>query len=90
MMEGLMQFGHEKMLWGLLILPVIIALYLLALRRRRRDLDAYGDRELTGYLMPEASVSAYRWKIVLTVIGFALVVVMRKSPASPSTSVTFS
>lgn len=80
MMEGLMQFGHEKMLWGLLILPVIIALYLLALRRRRRDLDAYGDRELTGYLMPEASVSAYRWKIVLTVIGFALVIIGAAGP----------
>jgi len=80
MMEGLMQFGQEAMLWGLLILPVVIALYLLALRRRRKNLEIFGDRELTGYLMPEASISAYRWKIVLTVLGFALVIIGAAGP----------
>ena len=75
-----MQFGQEAMLWGLLILPVIITLYLLALRRRRKDLEIYGDRDLTGYLMPEASISAYRWKIVLTVLGFALVIIGAAGP----------
>ncbi len=80
MMEGLMQFGQEAMLWGLMILPVAIALYLLALRRRRKNLEIFGDRELTGYLMPEASISAYRWKIVLTVLGFALVIIGAAGP----------
>ena len=80
MMEGLMQFGQEAMLWGLLILPVVIALYLLTLRRRRKNLEIFGDRELTGYLMPEASISAYRWKIVLTVLGFALVIIGAAGP----------
>lgn len=75
-----MQFGQEAMLWGLLILPVVIALYLLALRRRRKNLEIFGDRELTGYLMPEASISAYRWKIVLTVLGFALVIIGAAGP----------
>ena len=75
-----MQFGQEEMLWGLLILPVIIALYLLALRRRRKDLEIFGDRELTGYLMPEASISAYRWKMVLTVLGFTLVIIGAAGP----------
>ncbi|MEX0980621.1 MAG: VWA domain-containing protein [Bacteroidales bacterium] len=79
-MEGLMQFGQEEMLWGLLILPVIIAFYLLTLRRRRKDLEIFGDRELTGYLMPEASISAYRWKIILTVLGFGLVIIGAAGP----------
>jgi Ca-activated chloride channel homolog len=80
MMEGLMQFGHEYMLWGLLILPLIVALYLLTLRRRRKDLELFGDRELTSYLMPEASVSAYRWKVFLVVAGLALMIIGAAGP----------
>ncbi len=80
MMEGLMQFGHEYMLWGLLFLPLVIFLYLLALQRRRKDLDFFGDKELTGYLMPEASISAYRWKIFLVITGLALLITGAAGP----------
>jgi Ca-activated chloride channel homolog len=79
-MEGLMQFEREYMLWGLLIVPVIATLYLVSLRRRRRDLETYGDRELVDYMMPEASLSAYRWKIVLTLGGLALLIVGAAGP----------
>ncbi|MFC2080511.1 VWA domain-containing protein, partial [Bacteroidota bacterium] len=80
MMEGLMQFGQEYILWVLLIVPIIIVLYFLALRRRKRDLSVYGEIELTSALMPEASISAYRWKIVLTVIGFILLIIGASGP----------
>ncbi|MDA3821814.1 MAG: VWA domain-containing protein [Bacteroidales bacterium] len=79
-MEGLMQFGQEYMLWVLLAIPAIIVLYILALRRRKRDLAVYGEEELTAVLMPEASVSAYRWKIVLTVLGFSLLIIGAAGP----------
>ncbi len=75
-----MQFGQEYMLWVLLAIPAIIVLYILALRRRKRDLAVYGEEELTAVLMPEASVSAYRWKIVLTVLGFSLLIIGAAGP----------
>ncbi len=40
----------------------------------------YGDRDLLEYLMPEASVSAYRWKIVFTLIGLTLIIVGASGP----------
>jgi Ca-activated chloride channel family protein len=79
-MEGLMQFGQEYMLWVLIALPVVVALYLLALRRRRKDLALYGEEELTSVLMPEASVSAYRWKIILLILGFSLLIIGAAGP----------
>lgn len=79
-MEGLMQFGQEYMLWVLLLIPVIILLYLLAMRKRRNNLALFGDPDLTALLMPEASISAYRWKIVLTVTGFTLLIIGAAGP----------
>jgi Ca-activated chloride channel family protein len=78
--DGLMQFGQEYMLWVLILIPVIIVFYLLSIRSRRRNLESYGENDLTEYLMPEASVSAYRWKIVLTVIGLTLIIIGAAGP----------
>lgn len=79
-MEGLMQFGQEYMLWGLLILPLVFVLYLLAVRNRKRSLEEYGDPELVEHLMPDASLSAHRWKIVLVIAGLALLVMGAAGP----------
>jgi len=80
MKEGLMQFGHEYMLWGLLIIPLVVVLYLISLRKRKKALEAYGDTELTSYLMPEASISAHRWKAGLLVTGLALLIIGTAGP----------
>jgi len=80
MREGLMQFGHELMLWGLLFIPLVIILFMLSLRRRKKALEAFGDKELTSYLMPEASVSAHRWKAVLMVTGLSLLIIGTAGP----------
>ena len=75
-----MQFGHEYMLWGLLIIPLVVVLYLISLRKRKKALEAYGDTELTSYLMPEASISAHRWKAGLLVTGLALLIIGTAGP----------
>jgi Ca-activated chloride channel family protein len=79
-MEKLMQFGHEYMLWGLLAIPLIVALYLVAMRRRRKMLERFADIQLSEYLMPDASVSAYRWKVWLLVLGWTFVIVGAAGP----------
>jgi len=79
-MEGFMQFGKQYMLWGLLAIPVIIAVYLLAIRRRRKALADFGDPDLTAYLMPDASISAYRWKIIFVVTGLGLLIFAAAGP----------
>ncbi|MEX2371750.1 MAG: VWA domain-containing protein [Bacteroidales bacterium] len=79
-MEGLMQFGQDYMLWGLLIIPLLIGFYLFSVRKRKKNLEEYGEPELINYLMPDASISAYRWKIVLVVIGFAFLVIGAAGP----------
>lgn len=75
-----MQFGHEYMLWALLLVPLILLLYFTALGKRRKALKEYGDSDLTTYLMPDASISAYRWKIAFTLIGLSLIIIGAAGP----------
>ncbi|MCF8226203.1 MAG: VWA domain-containing protein [Bacteroidales bacterium] len=70
-----MEFSREYMLWILLAIPVISLLFFFTLRRRRRMLAEYGDDALTEYLMPDASISAYRWKFILVLIALTLLII---------------
>ncbi len=75
-----MQFGQEFMLWGLILIPILYALYIFSIRRRKRALETYGDANLLPYLMPEASLSAHRWKAVLVFVGLALLIIGSAGP----------
>lgn len=79
-MEGIIQFQRDYMLWGLLVVPLVYGFYLFSVKRRRRRLAEYGDPELTSYLMPEASVSAYRWKLALILAGLTLMIIGSAGP----------
>lgn len=79
-MEQIIQFGQEYMLWVLISLPLFVALYFFAIVKRRKQLEQFGDTELVRYLMPDASISAYRWKIILLVLGWGLVIIGAAGP----------
>jgi len=68
------------MLWVLLSIPLFLGLYFYAVSRRKKQLNQYGDADLVEYLMPEASISAYRWKITLLLIGWSLVLIGAAGP----------
>src|SRR5213596_3800893 len=50
-----MRFAAPEYLWGLLGLPVLIGLFVLSFRRRRRALEAFGDLRLLKRLSASAS-----------------------------------
>ena len=53
-------FEDPAYLWLLLLIPVLIAIYLLTLWRQKRRLRLFGDPELVRQLMPDVS----RWRPV--------------------------
>ncbi len=52
------RFAHPDFLWGLLLIPALTVLFVIARILRRRALKKFGDPEIISYLMP--SVSAWR------------------------------
>ncbi|MDD6888934.1 MAG: VWA domain-containing protein [Bacteroidales bacterium] len=75
-----MDFAHPKILYLLAVLPLILALYLLARYSRKRKLARYGRPELLEGLMPEASKYKPAIKIVLMLLAVASLIIALARP----------
>lgn len=62
---------HPEYLWLLLAVPVIIIVYALCRRGRRKRIRAFGDAGMVGGLMPSYSSAKGWWRIVLFSLAFA-------------------
>ena len=67
------RFGTPEYLWLLLLVPVLIAVYWLYARARKRRLERFGNPETVRQLMPEASPRRVRNKFILVLIAIALI-----------------
>ena len=66
------RFGAEPALLTLALVPLLVALYWYASRRRRALLDRFGEHHLVRRLRPAVSVTARRWKAALVLAAVAL------------------
>lgn len=68
------RFATPEYFYLLLALPLLVALYLYGVRRRRRALDRFGLRSTLRELMPEASPRRVRNKFILFAVAWGLIV----------------
>ena len=74
------RFGSVEWLFGLLLVPVVITLLMMAARSRRRALDAFGDSDLVRRLTGSVNLTARRVKSSLVVTAVALAAVALARP----------
>lgn len=74
------QFAHIDFLYALLLLPLVGALFLLALQRKKKALKAFGDHRLVAGLMPEASKIRPWIKLVITETALMLIIIAMAGP----------
>lgn len=75
-----MDFAHPKILYLLLVLPVVFAIYMLARYSRRRKLARYGKPEMLDNLMPDASKYKPAIKITLMMLAIASLIIALARP----------
>ena len=68
------QFSNPKLLYFLAVIPVVIILYWLSARRKRKLLNEFGDQSLIQELMPDHSKSRPIIRLVLLLIAVAFFV----------------
>ena len=66
-----MQWEHVTYLYGLLVIPVLFMLFLLALRIRSRQMRRWGDQLLVQRMMEHFSLSRRWWKTILSLLALA-------------------
>ena len=74
------RFANPNALYLYILLVVIVGIYLVASRRRKRELDRYGSSELLAALMPEVSPLRPALKFWLTFVALCLMVLVLARP----------
>ena len=74
------RFATPNALYLYILLVVIVGIYLVASRRRKRELDRYGSSELLAALMPEVSPIRPALKFWLTFVALCLMVLVLARP----------
>lgn len=69
------RFAHIELLWLLLAVPALIGLHIWMTRRKRRQLEAFGDPELVQELMPNASRVRPHVKFSMQLLALVLLIV---------------
>lgn len=76
----MIRFGNEHMLYGFILVPVLVLLYLAAHYRRRRRLNLLVESSLHHRLWPMASSGRRVWKFILTFTAFCFIVIAMADP----------
>ena len=74
------RFANIEMLWLLVAIPVCIAAYIVYTRRKRRQLEEFGDAELVAQLMPNASRIRPTVKFSILMVALALLIIAAARP----------
>ena len=69
------RFAHIEFLWLLLAIPVLVALHIWITRRKRQQLQLFGDPELMVELMPNASRIRPHVKFALMLTALSLLII---------------
>ena len=72
-----MIFEHPKILYCLIILPLLLVVWILQRKKRKRQLEQFADRNMFGRLLPDASKyrPALKISLMLLALGFLIVAI---------------
>ncbi len=69
------RFDHPEYLYLLILLPILIVLFWISLRHKKRALQKFGDLAVIRQLMPYASAArpSYKFLLILTALFFLII-----------------
>lgn len=71
----MLKLAHPEFLYALLIIPVIIILFIINLRLKKKNLKSFGDLNIIGVLMPDLSKARPILKFIFISIAFFFLVI---------------
>jgi Ca-activated chloride channel family protein len=76
----MLRFAHTHLLWALLLVPLLIVVFMIVRRWKKKALAAFGDRAVIGRIMPEVSFSRPTLKFTFFVAAYALLIIGLADP----------
>jgi Ca-activated chloride channel family protein len=76
----MLRFAHMEYLWGLLIVPAFMLLFIVVTEWKKRAIASLGDKKVVNQMMPEVSLSRPWLKFILFIIAFAFLIIAAADP----------
>ena len=74
------KFQNDIYLYGLLLIPVLVLIWILIRRGYRKEMAKFGDTELVSKLMPDVSITKKNWKFALLMGALASMFIALANP----------
>jgi len=74
------RFEHTYLLWVLLLIPVIVIIYVIQLRLKKKELSQFAEGNLLPFLIPTLSKTKPFLKMILLCFGLLLVIIAIANP----------
>ncbi len=76
----MIRFANSEYLWGLLIIPLFLLLFLAVSNWKKRALVSLGDRRVVDAMIPEVSFSRPWVKFILFMVAYAFLILAAADP----------
>ncbi|MFO7658435.1 MAG: VWA domain-containing protein [Bacteroidales bacterium] len=74
------RFAHNDFLYALLAVPVLIIIYIITVRIRKKALKSFGNIPVISQLMPDVSVTKPHLKFVIIISGLIFLILAAAGP----------
>jgi Ca-activated chloride channel family protein len=76
----MLRFAHIDFLWGLLLIPVFILLFIVVSRWKSKAVKSLGDRNVVNMMIPDVSFSRPWLKFILFAVAFVFLLIGAADP----------
>ncbi|MGI4749249.1 MAG: VWA domain-containing protein [Janthinobacterium lividum] len=76
----MLRFANAYLLWALLLVPLLVILFIVIRRWKKKALAAFGDKAVISRIMPDVSHSRPTLKFVLFIVGYTLLIIGLAGP----------
>lgn len=76
----MLRFAHIDILWGLLVIPVFVLLFLVVSRWKKKAVASLGDKNVVREMMPQVSFSRPWLKFIFFAVAYASLIVGMADP----------
>ena len=74
------KFQNDIYLYGLLLIPVLVLIWILVRRGYRKEIAKFGEPQLVSKLMPQVSIAKKNWKFALLMGVLASLIIALANP----------
>ena len=76
----MIRFANSEYLWGLLVIPAFLLLFLMVDRWKKRSLATLGDKKVFSAMIPEVSFSRPWVKFILFIAAYGFLIIGAADP----------